>query len=109
MPAIAEAGAGPGLGLSITRVFGGHGSPVALISRDKARRTRHQWLTRTDQITAEAQIAAMNALVGQALEGVAPEDVMTGADADQQPTDGTTPRQPKAPTGPSEAIIPSGS
>jgi len=35
MPTIAIVGAGPGLGLSIAKVFGGHGFQVALISRDK--------------------------------------------------------------------------
>ncbi|MET4923608.1 SDR family NAD(P)-dependent oxidoreductase [Streptomyces sp. PSRA5] len=35
MPTIAIVGAGPGLGLSIARVFGGHGFDVALISRTK--------------------------------------------------------------------------
>lgn len=33
MPAIAIVGAGPGLGLSIAKIFGGHGFDVALISR----------------------------------------------------------------------------
>ncbi|WP_432168176.1 SDR family NAD(P)-dependent oxidoreductase [Streptomyces sp. bgisy031] len=35
MPTIAIVGAGPGLGLSIAKVFGGHGYDVALISRSK--------------------------------------------------------------------------
>ncbi|MET9386972.1 SDR family NAD(P)-dependent oxidoreductase [Streptomyces sp. NPDC002928] len=35
MPTIAIVGAGPGLGLSIAKVFGGHGFDVALISRTK--------------------------------------------------------------------------
>lgn len=35
MPTIAIVGAGPGLGLSIAKVFGGHGFDVALISRNK--------------------------------------------------------------------------
>ncbi|MEE1791523.1 SDR family NAD(P)-dependent oxidoreductase [Streptomyces sp. BE308] len=35
MPSIAIVGAGPGLGLSIAKVFGGHGFDVALISRTK--------------------------------------------------------------------------
>ncbi|MDT0541323.1 SDR family NAD(P)-dependent oxidoreductase [Streptomyces lonegramiae] len=35
MPTIAIVGAGPGLGLSIARVFGGHGFDVALVSRSK--------------------------------------------------------------------------
>ncbi|MEV4138918.1 SDR family NAD(P)-dependent oxidoreductase [Dactylosporangium sp. NPDC049742] len=35
MPTIAIVGAGPGLGLSIAKVFGGHGFDVALISRSK--------------------------------------------------------------------------
>jgi NADP-dependent 3-hydroxy acid dehydrogenase YdfG len=35
MPNIAIVGAGPGLGFSIARVFGGHGFNVALISRNK--------------------------------------------------------------------------
>lgn len=35
MPTIAIVGAGPGLGLSIAKVFGGHGFDVALVSRDK--------------------------------------------------------------------------
>ncbi|WP_433519636.1 SDR family NAD(P)-dependent oxidoreductase [Nonomuraea sp. CA-143628] len=35
MPTIAIVGAGPGLGLSIAKVFGGHGFQVALISRSK--------------------------------------------------------------------------
>ncbi|MFE2319166.1 SDR family NAD(P)-dependent oxidoreductase [Streptomyces sp. NPDC059441] len=35
MPTIAIVGAGPGLGLSISKVFGGHGFDVALISRTK--------------------------------------------------------------------------
>src|SRR5215469_2520006 len=35
MPTIAIVGAGPGMGLSIARVFGGHGFQVALISRSK--------------------------------------------------------------------------
>lgn len=37
MPTIAIVGAGPGLGLSIAEVFGGHGYDVALISRDAGR------------------------------------------------------------------------
>ncbi|MFE6900069.1 SDR family NAD(P)-dependent oxidoreductase [Streptomyces sp. NPDC057717] len=37
MPTIAIVGAGPGLGLSIAKVFGGHGFDVALISRNKAK------------------------------------------------------------------------
>ena len=37
MPTIAIVGAGPGLGLSIAKVFGGHGFEVALISRSKDR------------------------------------------------------------------------
>ncbi|GAA3754272.1 SDR family NAD(P)-dependent oxidoreductase [Plantactinospora mayteni] len=37
MPTIAIVGAGPGLGLSIAKVFGGHGFQVALISRDKGK------------------------------------------------------------------------
>lgn len=35
MPTIAIVGAGPGLGLSIAKVFGGHGFEVALVSRNK--------------------------------------------------------------------------
>ncbi|MFF9508715.1 SDR family NAD(P)-dependent oxidoreductase [Streptomyces sp. NPDC014724] len=35
MPTIAIVGAGPGLGLSIAKVFGGHGYDVALLSRTK--------------------------------------------------------------------------
>jgi short-subunit dehydrogenase len=35
MPTIAIVGAGPGMGLSIAKVFGGHGFQVALISRHK--------------------------------------------------------------------------
>jgi NADP-dependent 3-hydroxy acid dehydrogenase YdfG len=35
MPTIAIVGAGPGLGLSIAKVFGGHGFEVVLISRSK--------------------------------------------------------------------------
>ncbi|MEU6358809.1 SDR family NAD(P)-dependent oxidoreductase [Streptomyces albidoflavus] len=35
MPTLAIVGAGPGLGLSIAKVFGGHGYQVALISRSK--------------------------------------------------------------------------
>lgn len=35
MPTIAIVGAGPGLGASLGRVFGGHGHDVALISRSK--------------------------------------------------------------------------
>jgi NADP-dependent 3-hydroxy acid dehydrogenase YdfG len=35
MPTIAIVGAGPGLGASIAKVFGGHGFDVALISRSK--------------------------------------------------------------------------
>src|SRR5437867_3029729 len=35
MPAIAIVGAGPGLGLSIAKVFGGQGFGVALVSRSK--------------------------------------------------------------------------
>jgi NADP-dependent 3-hydroxy acid dehydrogenase YdfG len=35
MPTIAIVGAGPGLGASIAKVFGGHGFTVALISRSK--------------------------------------------------------------------------
>ncbi|MFJ8025309.1 SDR family oxidoreductase [Streptomyces sp. NPDC096311] len=35
MPTIAIVGAGPGLGLSIAKVFGGHGFDVALISRNQ--------------------------------------------------------------------------
>jgi NADP-dependent 3-hydroxy acid dehydrogenase YdfG len=35
MPHIAIVGAGPGLGFSIAKVFGGHGFDVALISRNK--------------------------------------------------------------------------
>lgn len=35
MPTIAIVGAGPGMGLSIAKVFGGHGFDVALISRSK--------------------------------------------------------------------------
>ncbi|WP_067127192.1 SDR family oxidoreductase [Microtetraspora malaysiensis] len=37
MPTLAIVGAGPGLGLSIAKVFGGHGFNVALISRSKDR------------------------------------------------------------------------
>jgi NADP-dependent 3-hydroxy acid dehydrogenase YdfG len=37
MTAIAIVGAGPGLGLSIARLFGGHGFDVALVARDKAK------------------------------------------------------------------------
>lgn len=37
MPTIAIVGAGPGLGLSIAKVFGGHGYDVALIARDKGK------------------------------------------------------------------------
>lgn len=35
MPVIAIVGAGPGLGLSVAKVFGGHGFQAALISRNK--------------------------------------------------------------------------
>lgn len=35
MPTLAIVGAGPGLGLSIAKVFGGHGFDVALISRNQ--------------------------------------------------------------------------
>jgi NADP-dependent 3-hydroxy acid dehydrogenase YdfG len=35
MPTIAVVGAGPGLGLSLAKVFGGHGFQVALVSRRK--------------------------------------------------------------------------
>ncbi|MEV6931757.1 SDR family NAD(P)-dependent oxidoreductase [Dactylosporangium sp. NPDC051485] len=35
MPTIAIVGAGPGLGLSLAKVFGGHGFQVALVSRSK--------------------------------------------------------------------------
>jgi NADP-dependent 3-hydroxy acid dehydrogenase YdfG len=37
MPTIAIVGAGPGLGLSIAKVFGGHGFDVALIARNEDR------------------------------------------------------------------------
>jgi NADP-dependent 3-hydroxy acid dehydrogenase YdfG len=37
MPTIAIVGAGPGLGLSIAKVFGGHGFDVAVISRNKGK------------------------------------------------------------------------
>ncbi|MGI5239904.1 SDR family NAD(P)-dependent oxidoreductase [Dactylosporangium sp. CA-139066] len=37
MPTIAIVGAGPGLGLSIAKLFGGHGFQVALISRSATR------------------------------------------------------------------------
>lgn len=37
MPTIAIVGAGPGLGLSIARVFGSHGFSVALVSRAQAK------------------------------------------------------------------------
>ncbi|MFB6722899.1 SDR family NAD(P)-dependent oxidoreductase [Kribbella sp. NPDC056345] len=37
MPVIAIVGAGPGLGLSIARLFGRHGFEVALVARDAAR------------------------------------------------------------------------
>ncbi|WP_234319613.1 hypothetical protein [Streptomyces sp. KE1] len=35
MPTLPLVGAGPGLGLSLAKVFGGHGYEVALISRSK--------------------------------------------------------------------------
>ena len=35
MPVLAIVGAGPGLGLSIAKVFGSHGFSVALISRSE--------------------------------------------------------------------------
>lgn len=35
MPVIAIVGAGPGVGLSIAKLFGGHGFEVALIARSR--------------------------------------------------------------------------
>jgi NAD(P)-dependent dehydrogenase (short-subunit alcohol dehydrogenase family) len=37
MPVIAIVGAGPGMGLSIAKLFGGHGFEVALVARDAAK------------------------------------------------------------------------
>ncbi len=37
MPTIAIVGAGPGLGLSIAKLFGGHGFDIALLARDRAK------------------------------------------------------------------------
>lgn len=39
MPTLAIVGAGPGLGLSIAKVFGGHGFDIALIARNKDKLT----------------------------------------------------------------------
>ncbi|MFD6989211.1 SDR family NAD(P)-dependent oxidoreductase [Streptomyces sp. NPDC059943] len=52
MPTIAIVGAGPGLGLSIAKVFGGHGFDVALISRTK---------TNLDALIAELTEAGITA------------------------------------------------
>ncbi|MFK0142827.1 SDR family NAD(P)-dependent oxidoreductase [Streptomyces murinus] len=52
MPTIAIVGAGPGLGLSIAKVFGGHGFDVALISRSK---------DKLDTLTAELAEAGITA------------------------------------------------
>jgi short-subunit dehydrogenase len=40
MPTLAVVGAGPGLGLAIAKLFGGHGYDVALISRSEERLSR---------------------------------------------------------------------
>ncbi|MFJ7949551.1 SDR family NAD(P)-dependent oxidoreductase [Streptomyces sp. NPDC096354] len=71
MPTIAIVGAGPGLGLSIAKVFGGHGFDVALISRSKDK--LDALVTELDEagITAEsfpADVADPAQLTG-ALEG----------------------------------------
>ncbi|MFD4507080.1 SDR family NAD(P)-dependent oxidoreductase [Streptomyces sp. NPDC058457] len=54
MPTIAIVGAGPGLGLSIAKVFGGHGFDVALISRTKDKLDALVADLTEAQITAEA-------------------------------------------------------
>ncbi|WP_443034853.1 SDR family NAD(P)-dependent oxidoreductase [Streptomyces sp. BE133] len=64
MPTVAIVGAGPGLGLSIAKAFGGHGFDVALISRTKEK-----------------------------LDGLVEELTATGITADGFPADVADPRQ----------------
>ncbi|MFC9677367.1 SDR family NAD(P)-dependent oxidoreductase [Streptomyces sp. NPDC056949] len=67
MPTIAIVGAGPGLGLSLAKVFGGHGFDVALISRDQNKLDALAGELAESGITAEgfaADIADTDQLTG---------------------------------------------
>ncbi|HEY4751985.1 MAG TPA: SDR family NAD(P)-dependent oxidoreductase [Candidatus Limnocylindrales bacterium] len=54
MSTIAIIGAGPGLGLSLAKVFGAHGYDVALISRDRAKLDGLVDILAEEGVTAEA-------------------------------------------------------
>ncbi|MBE8476096.1 SDR family NAD(P)-dependent oxidoreductase [Streptomyces justiciae] len=67
MPTIAVVGTGPGLGLSIARVFGGHGFDVALVSRTRENLDGLVAELTKDGITAEgfqADVSAPEQLTG---------------------------------------------
>jgi NADP-dependent 3-hydroxy acid dehydrogenase YdfG len=70
VPTIAIVGAGPGLGLSIAKTFGGHGFSVALVSRTRAR---------LDQLAAELASAGVEA-AGFAADVMDPASVAAAFD-----------------------------
>ncbi|MBP2324461.1 NAD(P)-dependent dehydrogenase (short-subunit alcohol dehydrogenase family) [Kibdelosporangium banguiense] len=82
MPTIAIVGAGPGMGLSIAKVFGGHGFDVALISRGKDNLDALVAQLAESGITAEgfpadvADLSALTAALAQATERFGAIDVL---------------------------------
>lgn len=82
MPTIAIVGAGPGMGLSIARVFGSHGFQVALISRNKDNLDTLVAQLAESGITAEgfpadvADLPTVTAALAQATERFGAIDVL---------------------------------
>lgn len=74
MPTIAIVGAGPGLGLSIAKTFGGSGFSVALLARTQ---------TKLDTLAAELNAAGIEA-VGFAADVMEPASVATAFDRIKQ-------------------------
>jgi NADP-dependent 3-hydroxy acid dehydrogenase YdfG len=82
MPVIAIVGAGPGLGLSIAKVFGRHGYQIALISRNETHLAGHVATLSGEGITAEGFAAdasspeSLSAALGKAADRFGGIDVL---------------------------------
>jgi NADP-dependent 3-hydroxy acid dehydrogenase YdfG len=82
MPVIGIVGAGPGLGLSIARVFGRHGYHAALISRNESTLAGHVATLSGEGITAEGfaadagSPASLSVALGKAVDRFGEIDVL---------------------------------
>lgn len=94
MPTIAIVGAGPGLGMSIARVFGARGFSVALVSRTQSRLDDLSAALASEGIQAQGFAAdimdrdALTAALAAAEDALGPVDVLEFSPAPHSPVPG---------------------